>query len=221
MPAPTTFNRLIFRAVLRNVNPMVIRVLAVPDYLNFPTFDEVLRTVLGWEGLGFIFRVHGQEYNSFRRRARSKSLQDFQLRPQEKFLYTCGAIDLWEWEVRLLDTEQGTNGDEVPICLGGRGAAPPEYCGGPTGYRLMLKRQREGNAMCTPAQVEAVIGMISVSDPDVPTSTWDLLRRTLDEGMTSIDKRLGHYGPLDPECFSLKDANQRLSKLADRRRFCV
>lgn len=85
----------------------------------------------------------------------------------------------------------------------------------------MLKRQREGNAMCTPAQVEAVIEMLSASDTDVPASTWDLLRRTLDEGMTSIDKRLEHYGPLDPECFSLKDANQRLSKLADRGRFCV
>jgi hypothetical protein len=221
MPAPTPFKRLIFRAVLRNVSPMVIRVLAVPDYLDLPTFDEIFRTVLGWDGLGFIFRVHGQEYNSFRRRARSKTLQDFQLRPQEKVLYTCGAIDLWEWEVRLLDSEQGADGDNAPICLGGRGAAPPEYCGGPTGYRLMLKRQKEGKSMCTPVQVEAVIEMISVSDPDVPASTWELLRRTLDEGMSSIDKRLEQYGPLDPECFSLRDANQRLAKLAERGRFHV
>src|SRR4051794_25362577 len=164
MPAPTTFNRLIFRAVLRNVNPMVIRVLAVPDYLDLPAFDEVFRTILGWDGLGFIFRVHGQEYNSFRRRARSKALREFQLRRQEKFLYTCGAIDLWEWEVRLLDSKHVTDGDDAPICIGGRGAAPPEYCGGPTGYRLMLKRQREGKSMCAPAQVEAVIEMLSASD---------------------------------------------------------
>lgn len=200
---------------------MVIRVLAVPDYLDLPTFDEVFRTILGWDGLGFIFRVHGQEYNSFRRRARSKTLRDFQLHRQEKFLYTCGAIDLWEWEVRLPDSEPGTAGDDAPICLGGRGAAPPEYCGGPTGYRLMLKRQREGKAMCTPAQVEAVIEIISASDPDVRVNTWELLRRTLDEGMHSIDKRLEQYGPLDPEFFSLRDANQRLAKLAERGRFHV
>jgi hypothetical protein len=200
---------------------MVIRVLAVPDYLDLPTFDEVFRTILGWDGMGFIFRVHGQEYNSFRRRPRSKTLRDFQLRPQEKFLYTSGAIDLWEWEMRLLDIEQGADGDDAPICLGGRGAAPPEYCGGPTGYRLMLKRQQEGKSMCTPVQVEAVIEMISASDPDVPTSTWDLLRTVLDEGMTSIDKRLEQYGPLDPGCFSIKDANQRLAKLAGCMRFRV
>src|SRR4051794_35310887 len=34
MSEPTPFKQLIFRAVLRNVSPMVIRVLAVPDYLD-------------------------------------------------------------------------------------------------------------------------------------------------------------------------------------------
>lgn len=47
---------------------MVIRVVAVPDYLDLPDFDDVFRTILGWDGLGFIFRVHGQEFNSFRHR---------------------------------------------------------------------------------------------------------------------------------------------------------
>ena len=83
----------------------------------------------------------------------------------------------------------------------------------------MLKRQKQGESMCAPAQVEAVIGILSASDPDVPTSTWDLLRRTLDDGFNSIDKRLNQYGPLDPERFSLKEANERLSKLVERGRF--
>jgi len=43
-------------------------------------------------------------------------------------------LNLWEWEVRLLDSEHGGGGDDIPICVGGRGAAPPEYYGGPTGY---------------------------------------------------------------------------------------
>ena len=80
------FNRLILRAVLRNINPMVIRVISVPDGLDLSDFDEVFRTVLGWEGLGFIFRVHGQEFNSFRRATRSKTLREFRLRPRETFL---------------------------------------------------------------------------------------------------------------------------------------
>ena len=198
---------------------MVIRVISVPDSLDLPDFDEVFRTVLGWDGLGFIFRVHGQEFNSFRRATRSKILREFQLRLRETFLYTCGAIDLWEWECRLIDQEPGQDGDTAPLCLGGRGAAPPEHCGGPTGYRLMLKRQKQGEAMCIPVQMEAVIGMLSAADPGEPASTWDLLRNALKNGFQNIDRRLQEYGPLEPERFSLQEANQRLAKRLERMRF--
>ena len=134
MKTQTPFKRLILRAVLRKVSPMVIRVLAVPDYLDLSRFDEVFRTLLGWDGLGFSFHIHGQAFSSFLRRTKvqRKTLRDFRLRPRETFLYTCGGIDLWEWEFRLLDSVAGGNGDEAPLCLAGRGAAPPEYCGGPT-----------------------------------------------------------------------------------------
>jgi hypothetical protein len=117
---------------------MVIRILAAPDSLLLHEFDAVFRAVLGWDNIGFLFRVHGQEFNSFRRASRSRTLREFQLRPTQTFLYTCGAIDLWEWEVRLLDEESASVGDDTPLCLTGRGATPPQYCGGPTGYRLRL-----------------------------------------------------------------------------------
>jgi hypothetical protein len=143
---------------------MVIRL--VPDDLELIEFNVIFRTILGWSGsLDYIFRVHGQKFNSFRRATRRRTLREFQLRPTETFRYTCGSIDLWEWEVRLLDEEPGSVGEDAPLCLGGRGAAPPQFCGGPTGYRLMLKRQRMGEAMCTPVQMEAVLGMLAASDP--------------------------------------------------------
>jgi hypothetical protein len=200
---------------------MVIRVLAVPDYLDLSSFDEVFRTLLGWDGLGFSFHIHGQEFTSFLRktRAQRKTLRDFQLRPRESSLYTCGGIDLWEWEFRLLDSEAGRNGDDAPVCLAGRGTSPPEYCGGPTGYRLMLKRQKEGDSMGTPAQVEAVIAMLTAAHPDRPPSTWNILREVMDDGLPSIDQRLEQCGPLEPNRFSLKEANQRLAKLVERGRY--
>jgi hypothetical protein len=40
------FNRLILRAVLRNVSPMVIRVISVPDSLRLFDFNEVFLAVL-------------------------------------------------------------------------------------------------------------------------------------------------------------------------------
>jgi hypothetical protein len=142
---------------------MVIRVISVPDSLRLFDFNEVFLAVLGWDDIGFICRVHGREFNSFRRASHPLTISDFHLRPNETFLYTCGAVDLWEWDVRLLDEEPGPADDDAPLCLGGRGAAPPQFCGGPTGYRLMLKRQRMGEAMCTPVQMEAVIAMLAAS----------------------------------------------------------
>lgn len=121
---------------------MVIRVLAVPDSRTLARFDEIFFTMLGWDGLGYSFHIHGQDLTSFFRRSRvhRKSLEDFHLRPRDSFRYTCSWLDLWEWEVRVLASELGTTGNEAPPCLAGRGAAPPECCGGPMGYRLMHKR---------------------------------------------------------------------------------
>ena len=134
----TSFKRLILRAVLRDVYPMVIRLVAVPDYLDLADFDDIFHVVLGWDGgIGYAFQVHGQEFNSFRRHSRTKKLRDFRLHRQEKFLYTLGAMDQWEWELRVVDLQDGATNDETPVCIGGRGATPPQYCGGPTGYRLM------------------------------------------------------------------------------------
>jgi hypothetical protein len=143
--------RLILRAVLRQVNPMVIRLISVSDQLQLPDFHDIFRTILGWDGnLGYIIRIHGQEFNSFRRKTQSKALHEFKLHRQEKFLYICDTLHMWEWDVRVIDIQNAIEGDDLPLCVGGRGAAPPEFCGGPTGYRLMLKRQREGAEMSDP-----------------------------------------------------------------------
>ena len=83
----------------------------------------------------------------------------------------------------------------------------------------MLKRQEQGESMCTPAQVESVIGMLSAADPDRTPSSWDILRQVLDDGFQSIDRRLQRYGPLDPDRFNLQEANQRLAKVVERGRF--
>ena len=47
----------------------------------------------------------------------------------------------------------------------------------------MLKRQKEGDSMGTPAQVEAVIAMLTAAHPDQPTNSWDILREAIGDGM--------------------------------------
>src|SRR5260221_3450155 len=188
MPPTTPFKRLILRAVLRNVSPMVIRLVSVSDRADLPGLHDVFHAILGWSGdLGYIVRVHGQEFNSFRRSTRSKALRDFQLHRQEKFLYVCDVMDLWEWDVRVLDIQQWIEDDHTPLCLGGRGASPPQHCGGPRGYRLMLKRQQEGGAIADPASSAATIKMLASTHPDQPTPTRDMFPETLHQRWKSTD----------------------------------
>ena len=133
MSATIPFKRLILRAVLRDVSPMVARLISVNEDTELSDLHDVFQQVLGWGGdLGYSFRIHGKEFNSFRRRTRSKPLREFRLHRQEKFLYICDLLDMWEWEVRVMDIQEGAAGeDSDPLCLGGRYAAPPESCGGP------------------------------------------------------------------------------------------
>ena len=93
MAKTPSFKRLILRAVLRQVSPMVIRLVSVSDHMPLPEFHDVFRMIIGWNGdLGYIIRVHGQEFNSFRRKMRSKALHEFKLHRQEKFLYVCDTL---------------------------------------------------------------------------------------------------------------------------------
>ena len=215
MANTVSFKRLILRAVLRQVSPMVIRLISISDQLQLSAFHDIFRAILGWDGdLGYIIRIHGQEFNSFRRKTPSKALHEFKLHRQEKFLYICDALHMWEWDVRVIDIQAGVEGDDLPLCVGGRGAAPPEFCGGPTGYRLMITRQREGATMSDPVQLEAGIQLMAEAYPNQPVGTWDLLRSVLNEGFENIDRRLKELGPVEPDRFSLPETNARLNALA-------
>ncbi len=104
----TSFKRLILRAVLRHVSPMVIRQVSVSDQVSLPEFNDIFCAILGWGGnLGYIFRVHAQEFNSFRRATRCKALNEFRLYRQEKLLYICDTLHMWEWDVQVLDIQEG------------------------------------------------------------------------------------------------------------------
>ena len=191
---------------------MVIRVIVVPDDTELTDLHEIFQTLMGWNlDLGYSFRIHGQEFNRFRRKTRSQPLKEFHLHRHEKFRYIADTLHLWEWEIRVLDVEAGTPADRQPRCLSGRGAAPPEGCGGPRGYRLMLKRQQEGAWVSDPALVEATVQRLAVAYPEQPAKTWELLRDAVREGWQSVDRRLEASGPLHPDRFNLREANERVT----------
>jgi len=214
------FKRLVLRAVLNDVSPIVARVISIPDDMEITELHDVFLSMLGWQhDLGFIIRVHGQEFNSYQRRFRGKRLREFQLRRQEKLLYICNTLDLWEWEIRVLDVQDGSPDDRDPACLDGRGAAPPEHCGGPRGYRLMLKRQAIGPQISDPKTISASMKLLAHVYRDEADIDWQFFEEVITTGWQRVEERLARTGPLSPTRFSRREANDRLAALRQQRRW--
>ena len=73
--------------------------------------------------------------------------------------------------------------------------------------------------MSDPLRLQAGIQMMAEACPEEPAATWDLLRTVLSDGFESIDRRLKELGPVEPNRFSLQEANARLNAWAQNRRF--
>ena len=208
MPTPSCCDRLTIRVVLLKVSPLVARLISVPDDLSLEELHDVLQLVLGWSGQAFYnFRIHGQEIGR-RRHLRTHLLREFQLRRREKFLYTCDFLDLWEWEIRVLDIEPGRAEAWRPRCLAGRAATPPEECGGPRGYMRILDQLKYYPPMAEQELVEKALQRIAGVLPD--RGHRDLLKELLDQGLEKAVQRLKEYPQVQPDRFSLQEVNDRL-----------
>ena len=208
MPTPSCCDRLTLRVVLLKVSPLVAGLISVPDDLSLEELHDVLQLVLGWSGQAFYnFRIHGQEIGR-RRHLRTRLLREFQLRRREKFLYTYDFLDLWEWEIRVLDIEPGRAEAWRPRCLAGRAATPPEECGGPRGYMRILDQRKYYPPMAEQELVEKALQRIAGVLPD--RGHRDLLKELLDQGLEKAVQRLKEYAQFQPDRFSLQEVNDRL-----------
>lgn len=57
----------------------------------------------------------------------------------EALTYEYDFGDYWRHRIVLLDTHPADADTEVPACIGGRGACPPEDCGGVSGYAQLCR----------------------------------------------------------------------------------
>jgi hypothetical protein len=143
---------------------------------------------------------------------RTRLLREFQLRRREKFLYTYDFLDLWEWEIRVLDIEPGLAEAWQPRCLAGRAATPPEACGGPRGYMRILDQHKYYPPMAEQEQVEKALQRMAGVLPD--RSHRDLLKELLDHGLQRAVQRLKEYAQFQPDRFTLQEVNDRLDRFS-------
>jgi pRiA4b ORF-3-like protein len=88
---------------------------------------------------------------------------------------------------RVLDFQAGSPDARNPECLDGRGAAPPEHCGGPRGYRLMVKRQAVGSQISDPAPISASVKLLAHVYRDEADIAWQFFEEVVTTGWESVE----------------------------------
>ena len=147
--APTPSAPLIYqlKIVLRDVTPMIWRRLLVTNTTTIADLHAFIQIAMGWEDLHLHqFRIYGKAYGIYRDGGMTFAdnphqvrLADFRLRAGERLLYEYDFGDGWQHDIWLERILPHPSTQDYPVCSAGGGDCPPEDCGGPAGYRALLR----------------------------------------------------------------------------------
>jgi hypothetical protein len=134
---------------LHRISPLVWRRVLVKGTTSIAQLHDIVQCSMGWEDLHLHrFCIHGKDYGIYQPGGlvfdddpAAVSLADFRLRAGERFIYEYDFGDFWQHDIRLERVLPLTPGKRYPLCIAGGGDCPPEDCGGPEGYRALVKQQ--------------------------------------------------------------------------------
>ncbi len=126
---------------LRGVSkPPVWRRLLVPADMRLSRLHHVIQTAMGWTDTHL--HAFSTPYGDYgppdpeldHHDERKARLGDFLPQPGSRIRYTYDFGDFWEHDIVLEKALPPDPGTRLPVCLAGKGACPPEDCGGAWGY---------------------------------------------------------------------------------------
>ena len=135
------------KITLMGTNPPVWRRIQVPATTDLEEFHEILQDTMGWQDCHLhAFHIDGVEYGEPDPFLESDMEDEGDVRLHQvinssgqKFFYEYDFGDSWEHEILVEKIIERKPGQNYPICLKGKGACPPEDCGGIPGYQELLR----------------------------------------------------------------------------------
>ncbi len=127
-------------SLLGTSKPPVWRRLLVPATIRLDRLHDVIQAAMGWEDYHMhAFADGSTEYGLAdpelgHRDERKATLDRLLKREGERIRYTYDFGDNWEHEIVVEKALAAEPGVRYPVCLAGKGACPPEDCGGVWGY---------------------------------------------------------------------------------------
>ncbi len=133
------------KVTLDGTRPAVWRRLRVPGEITLRELHQIIQIAMGWEDdhlHGFVIDAQsfgdGSSAGFGRTRDESKTLLASVVSAKTRFRYTYDFGDCWEHSIVAEDTAEN-DGGEILECVTGKRACPPEDCGGPWGYRNLVR----------------------------------------------------------------------------------
>jgi Plasmid pRiA4b ORF-3-like protein len=120
--------------------PPVWRRVLVPAGASLGELHEVIQAAMGWDGGHLhMFSDDITHYGTLPDDEDEDgfALADVLVEPGDRLRYTYDFGDDWDHDVKLekvVAPGAGPRAAAVPVCLAGKGACPPEDCGGAWGY---------------------------------------------------------------------------------------
>ena len=144
-----------FKIQIRDIKkPPVWRRIVIPGNFTFHDLHNTIQSAFGWwdEHLyqfqrhpfdgGWTVKEPDGEDNTWGERpkdARETDVATFiQHMGLEKFVYVYDFGDSWVHDITVEQIDHDADLDH-PVCLAGKGACPPEDCGGPWGYEELME----------------------------------------------------------------------------------
>ncbi len=133
---------------LLDSDPPIWRSFEVGDQITLDALHGVLQRVMGWEfSYLYDFKIGEERYASpfptpldGTLDATMPLLAGLKLEKGAKFTYTYDFGDGWRHQITIADILPWRDDIQLPRCLEGDRACPPEDCGGVWGYEGLLER---------------------------------------------------------------------------------
>ena len=138
------------KITLTGIRPLVWRRVVVPADIALSDLHLVLQVAMGWTNSHLhSFTVAGTSYTMpYEEGAleelrmedeRKVRLNELVTEAKDRFEYDYDFGDNWQHEVLVEKIGVADPNVTYPLCLAGKRACPPEDCGGPWGYKDLLK----------------------------------------------------------------------------------
>jgi Plasmid pRiA4b ORF-3-like protein len=130
-----------------DISPMIWRRVKVRSDSTIADLHYIIQIAMGWTDSHLHrFVIHGKDYGvaqiggiNFTDDPTEVKLADFGWKVKEKFLYEYDFGDFWQHQIRVEAILTSKSKSLVPVCVTGKGACPPEDCGG--AERFMAQKQ--------------------------------------------------------------------------------